>query len=97
MGALLIYDISNHESFTNLAYWVEQLKEHGDPGMQICLVGEWTFLLGNKCDLLFTNPEARAVSKEEAELFAEENCLIFMGESSALADINVKACMEALV
>ena len=33
VGALLIYDISNHESFTNLEYWVEQLREHGDPGM----------------------------------------------------------------
>ena len=36
--------------------------------MQICVVGKFNSeFLGNKCDLLFTNSEARAVSKEEAK------------------------------
>jgi hypothetical protein len=37
------------------------------------------------------------VSKEAAEKFARENNLIFVGESSALANQNIKDLMDALL
>jgi Ras-related protein Rab-2A len=43
-GALLVYDITNKESFENIAKWLEEARVHGNPEMVLCLVA-------NKCDL----------------------------------------------
>lgn len=40
-------------------------------------------LVGNKCDVPTLAPQKRKVSTEEARKFAEDNGLIFVGESSA--------------
>lgn len=43
-GALLVYDITNKESFQNVANWLEEARINGNPEMVICLVA-------NKSDL----------------------------------------------
>jgi GTPase SAR1 family protein len=59
VGALLVYDITKHESFTSVEKWLKELKEHGDSKMVIMLVG-------NKNDL----KHLRAVPLEEAKAFS---------------------------
>jgi len=54
-------------------------------------------LVGNKTDVLHVNPNKREVPKEAAEKFARDNNLIFVGESSALSNQNIKEVMDALL
>jgi small GTP-binding protein len=43
-GALLVYDVTNRESFQNVHKWLDECREHGNPLMTIILIG-------NKVDL----------------------------------------------
>jgi Ras-related protein Rab-2A len=43
-GALLVYDITNKDSFNNIKMWLQEARNNGNSEMSICLVG-------NKCDL----------------------------------------------
>lgn len=43
-GAILVYDITNRESFNNVARWLEEAKLNGNAEM--CFV-----VVGNKCDM----------------------------------------------
>ena len=54
-------------------------------------------LMGNKVDVMFREPDKREVSKKMADKFASDNGLLFMGESSALADINVHEIIDRLL
>eukprot|EP01138_Halocafeteria_seosinensis_P005980 gb/GECG01006112.1/.p1 GENE.gb/GECG01006112.1/~~gb/GECG01006112.1/.p1 ORF type:complete len:214 (+),score=26.11 gb/GECG01006112.1/:1-642(+) len=72
VGALLVYDISNHETFRNVERWLRELRDHADLKIVIMLVG-------NKSDLR----HQRAVPTDEALEFAEKHDLAFI-ETSAL-------------
>ena len=89
VGALVVYDISNVESFINVKKWVEELQCLTDPGLIMMLIG-------NKVDLVEENSKARKVSKEEAEQFAQENNMLFF-ETSATTSKNVKESFETLL
>lgn len=82
VGALLVYDITKHESYMNVEKWLKELREHGDSKMVHMLVG-------NKSDL----KHLRAVPTEEAASFAEKNNLSFI-EASALDSSNVDTAFE---
>ena len=43
-GAILVYDITNRESFNNVSKWLEEAKINGNSEM--CFV-----VVGNKCDM----------------------------------------------
>jgi len=77
-GALLVYDITRRETFTNLSKWLEEAKTHGNPYMTFMLIG-------NKCD----RENERVVSFEEGERFARDNNLVFL-ETSAKTALNVE-------
>jgi GTPase SAR1 family protein len=53
-----VYDISNEDSFINLGYWLENIRENADEHVVIAL-------LANKCDIMFRRPEDREVMKEQ--------------------------------
>jgi Ras-related protein Rab-11A len=59
VGALLVYDISKHQTYDNVTRWLKELRDHADSNIVIMLVG-------NKSDLR----HLRAVPTEEAKLFA---------------------------
>ena len=59
MGALLVYDISKHQTYENVQRWLKELRDHADANIVIMLVG-------NKSDLR----HLRAVPTEEAKGFA---------------------------
>lgn len=66
VGALIVYDITNEESFINLTSWLEDLKSKLDP---YAMIG----LMANKVDVMFSEPEKREVFKEQGIQFARQN------------------------
>ena len=73
VGALILYDISNQESFDRLEYWIKDIKENSIS--DDCVI----YIIGNKCD----NEKNRVIPKEQGEEFAKENNFKFY-EISAL-------------
>ena len=63
---LLVYDISNKDSFANLSQWLKDLTNVNMDEVILCIVG-------NKIDL----NDKRAVNTEEGKKFAEEHDFIF--------------------
>ena len=59
VGALLVYDISKHQTYVNVTRWLKELRDHADSNIVIMLVG-------NKSDL----KHLRAVPTDEAKAFA---------------------------
>mmetsp|Transcript_18428 Transcript_18428/g.52909 ORF Transcript_18428/g.52909 Transcript_18428/m.52909 type:complete len:196 (-) Transcript_18428:203-790(-) len=76
-AAVVVYDITNADSFTGAKSWVKELQRRGDPNVVIALAG-------NKAD----NEANRAVDAEEARAYAAENGLVFY-ETSAKTASNV--------
>ena len=78
-GILLVYDITNRQSFDNLKeYWYKEVSQHSNTETECILVG-------NKCDL----ESERAVDVSLAKEFADSVSIPFI-ETSATEDINVE-------
>jgi len=78
MGIVLVYDITEEQSFLNVRNWVTSIHEHGADNIVVVLVG-------NKCDMV----DRRSISKERGREMADEYSMRFY-EASAKNDINVK-------
>ncbi|KAF3682528.1 Ras-related protein RABA1i [Capsicum annuum] len=78
VGALLVYDLTRHVTFENVARWLKELRDHIDQNIVLMLVG-------NKVDLR----HLRAVPTGESSGFAERENTFFM-ETSALEALNVE-------
>lgn len=78
MGFILMYDITNEESFNSVQDWVTQIKNYSWDNAQVILVG-------NKCDM----EEERVISTERGKQLAEQLGVRFF-ETSAKENINVK-------
>ncbi|XP_056466934.1 RAB3D, member RAS oncogene family, b [Gadus macrocephalus] len=85
MGFLLMYDITNQESFNAVQDWATQIKTYSWDNAQVIMVG-------NKCDL----EDDRIVPTEDSQRLAEELGFQFF-EASAKDHINVKQVFERLV
>jgi len=85
VGALVVYDITNYESFKNAEKWLREVKEHAEPHLV-------TLFIGNKCDL----EENRAVKIEEGTEFSQKQGLGFV-ETSAKDNINIDTAFTRLV
>ena len=72
---LLVYDISNRDSFINLSQWLKDLTNVNLDEVILCIVG-------NKNDLV----EKRTVNTEEGQKFAEEHDFIFQEISAKTGD-----------
>jgi GTPase SAR1 family protein len=60
----VVYDVTSMKSFEDIGkYWVQEIKNFGDKGVQLIIIG-------NKSDL---GTEGREVPREVAEKFASEN------------------------
>ena len=75
--ALVVYDISNVESFQNVQNWIEDCKIQSPKSIFMVLVG-------NKCDL----DNCRKISYEQGKALADRNNMLFF-ETSALNGTNV--------
>ena len=83
-AALIVYDITNKDSFFKAQNWVRELQRQANTNIVIALVG-------NKLDLAHN----RHVEYNEAKMFAEDNNLLFM-ETSAKTAINVAEVFTAI-
>ncbi|KAA0187312.1 Ras protein Rab 4A [Fasciolopsis buskii] len=86
VGALLVYDITNRESFNALSNWLNDARQLASPEIVVILVG-------NKKDLQDTDGQ---VTNWEANAFAQENDLQFI-ETSALTGDNVDEAFQQCV
>ncbi|KAM3133480.1 hypothetical protein pb186bvf_014484 [Paramecium bursaria] len=77
IGVLLVYDMTNKQSFHNLQKWLEEIRENGNENVVIAVVC-------NKIDL----ENERQVSQEEGIQFADENGFVYY-ETSALEGTGV--------
>jgi small GTP-binding protein len=75
--ALIVYDISNKDSFKNVLNWIEDCKVFSPKNILLVLIG-------NKSDL----NDKRQVSIEEGKKVADENNMIFF-ETSAKDNVNI--------
>ncbi|XP_033947715.1 ras-related protein Rab-3C isoform X1 [Pseudochaenichthys georgianus] len=85
MGFILMYDITNEESFGAVQDWSTQIKTYSWDNAQVVLAG-------NKCDM----EEERVVSVDNGRLLAEQLGFEFF-ETSAKDNVNVKQTFERLV
>jgi len=76
-AAIVVYDITNQDSFVRAKNWVKELQRQGNPDIVIALAG-------NKVDL----EEERKITNESVQPYVEENGLLFM-ETSAKTAQNV--------
>ena len=73
--ALIVYDISNKDSFNNVITWIDECKNQA--GKKILLV-----LVGNKSDL----EDKREVTTEEGQQLAEKYGILFFETSAKTGD-----------
>ena len=81
-GALVVFDLTNKESFDHIKIWLEDLKENSPKDIVCCFVG-------NKSDL----KDERKISYEEIKDFLEDNLFY---EVSAKSGNNVSLAFEQL-
>ena len=85
-GIILIYDVTNLQTYENVKNWITQIREETNPNVVI-------YLAGNKIDV---PEEERAVKTEEGKEIADEYKLQFK-ETSAKDGINVNEVFQELV
>lgn len=78
MGFILMYDITNEDSFNSVQDWLTQIKTYSWGNAQVILVG-------NKCDM----EDERVISFERGKQLAEQLGVQFF-ETSAKENVNVK-------
>ncbi len=83
-GVLVVYDITDRESFENLNSWLIEIEKNANKNV-------YKLLIGNKCDL----EDKRKVTFQEGKDFAESNGMKFM-ETSAKTASKVQEAFELL-
>jgi GTPase SAR1 family protein len=83
-AAIVVYDITNQDTFGRAKTWVKELQKQASPSIVIALAG-------NKADLA----SKRMVDLEEAQAYADEHGLLFM-ETSAKTAMNVNDIFLAI-
>jgi GTPase SAR1 family protein len=83
-AAIVVYDITNYDSFLRAKQWVKELQRQGNTNIVIALAG-------NKADL----SDKRKVDPSEAQSYAEDNGILFM-ETSAKSALNVNEVFVAI-
>jgi len=83
-AAIVVYDITNPDTFDRAKNWVKELQRQASANIVIALAG-------NKADLA----NKRAMEFDEANAYADENSLLFM-ETSAKTAMNVNDIFLAI-
>ncbi|KAH0503161.1 ras-related protein Rab-42 [Microtus oregoni] len=84
VGVLLVFDVTNRESFEHIQAWHQEVLSSQGPDKVIFL------LIGHKCDL-----SSRSVSTQEAEELAASLGMAFM-ETSAKSNCNVDLAFDTV-
>ncbi len=84
-GIILVYDITDIESFNNIKQWLEEVNKYADEQVH-------KLIIGNKLDL----ENRRVVSKETAKAFCDNLDITFI-ETSAKKAIDIEHLFITLV
>lgn len=84
-GAVVVYDITNPESFDHVNKWLSEIRELGGKNIN-------AIVCGNKCDLV----NKRKVSTEDGLLKCQSNSIGFI-ETSALTAVNIDEAFKKLI
>ena len=84
-GIILMYDLTERESFENLRKWLNLVNQ--------TVSNKTIILVGNKLDLA---NESRIVSEEEAQKMADDNNILFF-EGSGSSGQNVEKIFKTIV
>ena len=77
--AIIVYSVTDKDSFQNVELWLKELRTHSNPNVKV-------FLIGNKIDL----ETKRKLTTEEGQRFSEQNNLNKFMETSAKTGINAQ-------
>ena len=78
-GILLLYDITNKDSFKNVETWINSINESlGNHRNSKYII----ILIGNKIYLIWVDGKEREITEEEGENTCKEKYLVFGGECS---------------
>ncbi len=83
-GVLVVYDITDRESFENLNSWLIEIEKNANKNV-------FKILIGNKCDL----EDKRKVTYQEGKDFADSNGMKFL-ETSAKTAAKVEEAFQQL-
>ena len=83
-GIILVFDITDENSFTNIPHWIRQIKLYASENCAMVL-------LGNKCDMM-----DRKISKDRIDECCTEYGLKYF-ESSAKMNINIEQAFITIV
>jgi Ras-related protein Rab-8A len=78
MGILLVYDVTDETSFSNIRNWMRNIEQHAYENVN-------KMLIGNKCDMT----DKKVVDPSRANVLADEYGIKFL-ETSAKNNINVR-------
>lgn len=84
-GIMLIYDITNAQSFIHVTKWVNNISKNSPSSIK-------QLLIGNKCD---TDESKRVIEKDRGSTLAQELDMPFL-ETSAKMDVNIDAAFELI-
>ena len=84
-AVVLVYDVTDRESFTSLKIWLSAIKEHAKENVRLTLVA-------NKVDEI----EKREVTRFEGVNTARDNAMAYF-EVSAKQNVGVKECIDATI
>ncbi|KAA0184076.1 hypothetical protein HAZT_HAZT010047 [Hyalella azteca] len=84
-GIVLVYDVTNTDSFDHLTYWLRNIEENASPEVV-------KILAGNKCEVF---PHHKLVQKDRAQKLAECYGMEFH-EVSCRSNINVQETFRNL-
>ena len=87
-GVMIVYDVTNSESFENLKYWISSIQKNIESNK----ISIPVILLGNKIDV----GDDREIKNEDAEKFAEENKYKYF-ETSAKTGEGIDDAVRELV
>lgn len=92
-AALVVFDLTNEESFLNVDKWLSEVRKNGEKDISIIIIG-------NKSDL----EDQRKISKERGQNKAEENCnFIYLClvcaflETSAYQSVNIDKAFKIMI
>lgn len=88
-AALVVYDVGDKKSFSNLQRWIKKINTEADENCAVILVG-------NKCDVVESGEGQREVALEEAKAFgATINAGVM--EVSAKTGLNIVEVFQKVV
>ena len=85
-GVLLLFDVTNDDSFSNVSNWMKDIKENSSKDSNIII-----YLIGNKIDL-----SGRTIAKENAEELAQSLGMKYF-DVSCKNNINVSEIMSRMI